>query len=391
LYDAPVDQRSLDLLRLTLTPGLGPILIRRLIERFSDPAEVLRASPPALTSIKGIGANGAARIAQGMRDSERLAIEETQHAAKLQAYITAIGSPEYPPLLAEIPDPPPILYIRGTLLPSDKDQFPVGIVGSRKCSAYGLEQATRFGGVLARAGLTIVSGGARGIDTAAHRGALQSGGRTIAVLGCGLAHCYPPENHKLFDQIAASGAVVSELPINATPQAENFPARNRIISGLSLGILVIEADEGSGALITARAAAEDHGREVMAVPGRVDSITSRGTLALIKMGGAALVTDPGDVIHALEAQARHQHTGTHAARYVQPTQAAELFEPASEPKSAPMPDLHRQILDALAEPLTLDQLCDATGLDPARLRTEITLLEIQKRVSRSGGRLQRSR
>jgi DNA processing protein len=386
-----VDSRTFDLLRLTLTPGLGPILISRLLNRFGSPAEVVRASPAALESIKGIGGPTAAKVAEGVRASEALAHQELETAAKLGVSLLAKDTPEYPALLAEIPDAPPILYVRGTLHATGPDQFSVALVGSRQCSAYGMEQAARFAGVLARAGLTIVSGGARGIDTAAHRGALQSGGRTIAVLGCGLAHCYPPENDKLFDQIAANGALISELPLNAAPQADNFPARNRIISGLSLGILVIEAGHRSGALITARVAAEEHGREVMALPGRVDSQTSRGTLELIKMGGAALVTDPGDVIHTLESQARHQHAGTHSVRFSKPQDDGlfESAEPTDPPKSA-LPEHHRQILEALIEPKTVDELCIATGLDPARLRVEITLLEVQKRVSRSGGRLQRS-
>jgi DNA processing protein len=391
-----VDPRTFDLLRLTLTPGLGPILIARLLDRFGSPSEVLRTSPADLESIKGIGRGSAAKIAQGLRASEALAAEEAEHAAKLGVEILTIDQPGYPSLLAEIPDAPPILYVKGSLQPAGPDQYSVGIVGSRQCSAYGLEQASRFGGVLARAGLTIISGGARGIDTAAHRGALQSGGRTIAVLGCGLAHCYPPENELLFQQIAANGAVISELPLNTAPSPDNFPARNRIISGLSLGVLVIEAGHRSGALITARLAAEEHGREVMALPGRVDSPYSRGTLELIKMGGAALVTDPGDVIHALESQARHQHAGTHAARYTPPSDDG-LFEnpdvPAPElpPPPPPLPEHHQLILNALVEPKTVEELCLETGLDPARLRMEITLLEVQKRIARAGTRLKRVR
>lgn len=394
-----MDQRTFDLLRLNLTPGLGPVLISRLLKRFGEPHEVLRANPSTLETVKGIGAGTAAKVVGAFSQTAALAEAELKLAEKLGAHVLAIGSPDYPPLLAEILDAPPILYVKGTLLPHGPDQFAVGIVGSRDCSAYGLEQSNRFGGVLARAGLTIVSGGARGIDTSAHRGALQHAGRTVAVLGCGLAHVYPPENDKLFEQIAANGAVISELPLNAAPQAENFPARNRIISGLSLGVLVIEAGLKSGALITARVAAEEHGREVMALPGRVDSQSSRGTLELIKMGGAHLVTDPGDVIHALESQARHQHAGTHAVRFGQPGAPEDLFtagaseqaETKPAPAPSPLPELHRTILGALDEPRTVEELCDATGLEPGRLRTEITMLEVQKRITRSGGRLQRAR
>ncbi len=382
------------LLRLTLTPGLGPVLISRLRERFGSAEQACRASAALLQTIQGIGQTKSVDFAKALAQSDALANAELALAEKLGVHLVAIGTDAYPPLLAEIPNAPPLLYVKGTLEPFGPDRYSVAIVGSRKCSAYGIEQAQRFGGVLARAGLTIVSGGARGIDTASHRGALNSGGRTIAVLGCGLAHCYPPENADLFNKIALSGAVVSELPLNAPPQQDNFPSRNRIISGLSLGVLVIEAGKPSGALITARQAAEEHGREVMALPGRVDSATSRGTLELIKMGGAALVTDPGDVIHTLEACAHHQHRGTHSVRFAPPSE--DLFSPSvPEPKPAApvsiISDTHRSIIEALEEPLTMDQLSAATGLEPGRLRTEVTLLEVQRRIAREGPRLRRAR
>lgn len=391
-----MDPAVFDILRLILTPGLGPILISRLLEKFGSGAAVLAASPSQLELVRGIAGGTSSKVAAAFPQSLDLAHKELELAAKLGVHLLARGQPGYPTLLAEVPDAPPILYIKGRLEADGPDQFAVGIVGSRECSAYGLEQAQRFGGVLARAGLTILSGGARGIDTAAHRGALNSGGRTVAVLGCGLAHCYPPENDKLFEQIAASGAVISELPLGVAPQADNFPARNRIISGLGLGVLVIEAGHRSGALITARVAVEEHGREVMALPGRVDSPSSRGTLDLIKKGGAHLVTDPGDVISLLESQARHKHQGTHASRFaVAPSDG--LFEAEVKPleptklSAPPVSEIHRAILDALADPLTLDELCESTGLDPARARVEVTLLEVQKRVSRSSGRLQRAK
>lgn len=387
----PIDTETFSVLRLTLTPGLGPVLIARLLERFGSASEACRTSAAMLQTIHGIGSGRSADLVRGLAASEALAQAELASADKMGVHIVARVTDEYPPLLAEIPDAPPLLYVKGKLDPQGPDRYSVAVVGSRECSAYGIEQAQRFGGILARAGLTIVSGGARGIDTASHRGALLSGGRTIAVLGCGLGHCYPPENAELFEKIASSGAVVSELPLNTAPHSDNFPSRNRIISGLSLGVLVIEAGHRSGALITARLAAEDHGREVMALPGRVDSSTCRGSLELIKKGGAALVTDPGDVINVLEGCAHHQHRGTHSARYAS---ATDLFtQPQAEPKPAsltPVSESHKAILEALEEPLTLDQLSVATGFEIGRLRTEITVLEVQRRVAREGPRLRRT-
>jgi DNA processing protein len=414
---------TLALLRLTLTPGLGPVLITRALETFGSPDAVLAASESALRRIKGVGDDRARTIAKGLADSAARADDELSLADSLNVSILAKGDPAYPPLLAQIPDAPPILYIRGALDPAALDRFPVAIVGSRACTHYGTEQTERFSAHMAAAGLTIVSGGARGIDTAAHRAALRVKGRTVAVLGCGLAECYPPDNRALFDQIAAgegaSGAVVSELPLRTPPNAENFPARNRIISGLSLGVLVVEAARRSGALITARLAAEEHGREVFALPSRVDSSAAEGSLDLLKSGGAALVTHPEDIIQALEAPARHVHHGTHAARYAaqsalddspvspgqvtqsQVAQASRLCEPSptptifDTPPAPPAPPAssltpaHQSILAALDKPQTLDQLAATLALDPAALRAQITMLEIRRRVTRRGSLIER--
>ncbi|MFM9995381.1 MAG: DNA-processing protein DprA [Phycisphaerales bacterium] len=410
-----VDDALRDLLRLTLTPGLGPILIGRLLAQFGSPDRVLAASAKQLEQVRGIGAGISAKAVQGIKESAGLVDDELALAAKLGVRFVPRGDPAYPPLLATITDAPPLLYVRGSLRPAEADRYPVAIVGSRRCSAYGVEQAERFAGVLAGAGLTIVSGGARGIDSAAHRGAMRVNGRTIAVLGCGLGECYPPENADLFERIAApraegepgGGALVSELPLRTMPESDNFPARNRLISGISLGIVVIEAGARSGALITARLAAEEHNREVMAVPGRIDSEASAGSLELIKQGGAALITDPGDVLHLLETPARHSFVGTHESRYADPTRpgtepevgSAVLFEGRStrthtgsrgETTGPPLSDVQRTILSVMDEPMTLDQLAQASGVEPARLRAELTLLEIQRRVARRGSRLERA-
>lgn len=397
LVEVTPDPGTIAMLRLTLTPGLGPALIRRLVEEFGGAERVFAASPARLETVRGIGPGKSGPISTGLRESAELADRELDLAAKLGVSLLAIGSAGYPSLLAEIPDAPPILYVRGTLAPAEADRYAVAIVGSRECTAYGIEQSRRFAGVLGRAGLTIVSGGARGIDTSAHRGTIDAQGRTVAVLGCGLAHAYPPENAELFETIvrAGHGAVVSELPLDTPPTARNFPARNRIISGLSLGVLVVEAGEKSGALITARLAVEEHGREVMVIPGRVDSRSAIGSLRLIKDGAAALVTEPGDVLALLESPARHHHGGTHEARYsLLSASADEPATPADSPKLFAEPALsvsQRAILDALAEALTLDELCHTTGIAPGAVRAELTVLEIQQRVRRVGARFERAR
>lgn len=402
------DQSTLDLLRLTLVPGLGPILINRCLKEMGSPEQVLRASPSTLSNIRGIGGDKARAIAASIPATADLAAKELDDAARLGVRIVSAFNPEYPDLLRQIPDPPPVLYIRGRIAPGAEDRYPVAIVGSRSCTQYGREQADRFAAFLAESGLTVVSGGARGIDTAAHRAAIRSKGRTLAVLGCGLANVYPPDNKELFDQIAANngeaGAVISELPLRTPPSSENFPARNRIISGLSLGVIVIEAGRRSGALITARVANEDHGREIFALPGRVDAPLSEGTLDLIKQGAAGLVTGPKDVIDALESRARHQFDGSHAAVSADPTREPSFdFARHEKPKrstvgpvipASPLPstltDSQRIIVEALAEPCSVDELIRATGMDAAKLMSDVTILEIRRCIVRSGTRFSRS-
>lgn len=396
------DQATFDLLRLTLVPGLGPVLINRCLKSFGSAEEVLRASATALANVRGIGPDKARTIANAAPATDRQAQNELDEAHRLNARVLAAFDRDYPDLLRQIPDPPPILYVRGKLSPHDADRYPVAIVGSRTCTQYGREQADRFAAFLAESGLTIVSGGARGIDTAAHRAAIRSKGRTLAVLGCGLSNVYPPDNADLFQQIAANdgehGAVISELPLRTPPSSENFPARNRIISGLSLGVIVIEAGRRSGALITARAANEDHGREIFALPGRVDAPLSEGTLDLIKQGAAGLVTCPKDVLDALESRARHQFDGSHAAITADPAREPGFLFAKSAPPADHAPvqlpttltDTQRAIITALAEPCTIDELIRATGIDAAKLMAETTLLEIKRFIVRDGPRLART-
>ncbi|MFT3684439.1 MAG: DNA-processing protein DprA [Phycisphaerales bacterium] len=388
----PPTSETLDLLALTLIPGLGPVLIGRAIAHLGGADQVLQATPGTLQTVPGIGPEKARSFFEARTKSRDAAQRAADRAAQLNASVIGLTDPTYPPHLRTISDPPPVLFVRGSIDPADGDRYPLAIVGSRECTQYGREQTARFASTLASAGITIVSGGARGIDTAAHTAAIRSNGRTIVVLGCGIGKTYPPENQPLFDQIVAEGkgAIISELPIDTPPSAENFPARNRIISGLSLGVLLIEAASGSGSLITARLAAEDHGREVFALPGRVDSPASHGANDLIKTGGAHLVTTPADVLNLLEQPARHTFNGTHAARYTPASAQAALFDPPAQTAApslniATLTDTQRSIYRALESPLSADDLLKATGLQPGALRSDLTLLELRRIITRTGG------
>jgi len=280
-------------LRLKGADNVGPVTFTKLVNRFGTVERVLGASAAELVKVEGIGYQKAEQIAASLGKFNVQA--ELELAGKLGVSIISSQDERYPPALKRIYDWPPVIYVKGDF--ARADNLAVAIVGSRRCSMYGREQAERFGHILASAGFTIVSGMATGIDTAAHRGALAAGGRTIAVQGCGLGNVFPSDNRKLSDLISQSGACVSELPLRYEPLAENFPPRNRIIAGLSLGVIVIEAASRSGALITAGSALEN-GREVMAVPGKIDSHLSRGSHRLLKQG-AKLVESIDDVMEAL--------------------------------------------------------------------------------------------
>lgn len=377
------------LLRLQLTPGVGPVLARRLLGLFDDPRALFDASHAQLRRVEGIGPGKARTIAAGLRESEDAARAERARCERAGVTLVHLRDPSYPALLAEVPDAPLVLSVRGTLS-EENTTHTVAIVGSRRCTAYGTEQAERFSTMLAQAGITVVSGGARGIDSAAHRAAARIERPTIVVLGCGIGRCYPPENAELFDRIVATGgAVISELPFDTNPAPENFPARNRIISGLSLGVILIEAPVGSGALITARHAVDEHGREVMAVPGRVDSKASQGCHALVRKSEAALVTCPADVIEQLESQARHVHDGTHAARFGAVDDGALFCERAASPVVGSLTDAQRRILDALADPGSLEALEVRTGLAPEKILAEVTALEVRRLIRRHGAEFRR--
>jgi DNA processing protein len=308
-------------LKLKGADGVGSVIFRRLLEHFNSIDLVLGASVSELNKVEGVGSVTAERIAASRNKIN--ADAEIEQAAKLGVWLVHFQDKRYPALLKQIYDPPPVLYVKGTL--AETDNLSIGIVGSRRCSLYGSEQASRFAHILASAGFTICSGMARGIDTAAHQGAIAAGGRTIAIQGCGLVNIFPPENKKLFEAIAESGACVSELPLNYEPLSENFPPRNRIIAGLSLGTIVIEAGANSGALITAGASLE-YNREVMAVPGKIDSPLSRGSNRLLKEG-ATLIESVEDVMEAIGhiGSCLNEHVKS-TARTVQEKVETPLFD-----------------------------------------------------------------
>ncbi len=341
-------------LRLIRAESVGPVTFARLIKRFGSPDKALGTSVSELARVESIGLRTAERIASTCDRFDVTA--ELQLAEKLGIWLVHVEDARYPVVLRRIYDPPPVLYVKGTL--TREDNLAISVVGSRRCSLYGREQASRLAHFLAAAGFTICSGMARGIDTAAHQGALSAGGRTIAVQGCGLAGVFPPENKKLFELIAESGACISELPLTYEPLAENFPPRNRIIAGLSLGTVVIEAGLRSGALITAKAAL-DYNREVMAVPGKIDSPLSRGTHQLIK-DGARLIESVGDVMEALGYVG--EQLQEHVSRAVKEA-VEEVERPLSEARNMRLNPDEKRIYDCLSKkPVHIDEVAARTRL-----------------------------
>lgn len=285
---------------LKSVPLVGNVTFRRLLEHFDTPERAMLASAEELSRVKGVSAAVVASIKS--HDYRNFAEQECGSVERNGCRVVTFLAEEYPKVLLEIPDFPPYLYVKGDL----KGVEPaIAIVGSRRASSYGLMNTARLAGELADHGVTVVSGMARGVDTAAHRGALNKEGRSVGVLGCGIDVIYPPENRRLFDEMASSGALISEFPMGTIPLAENFPRRNRIISGISRGVLVVEAAERSGSLITAQCALEQ-GREVFAIPGNINYQSSRGTNRLIKQG-AKLVECVEDILDELPQ--RREKTG----------------------------------------------------------------------------------
>ena len=348
---------------LNMIPQMGPVRLRRLLERFGSAENILLARTDQLSAVDGVGRTLADNITRWKEFADPAA--ELKKAADLGAHVITAQDDEYPSALREIHDPPIVLYVRGQL--TDRDRHTVAVVGSRKCSHYATECAKKLSFQMAYAGLTVVSGLARGIDTAAHRGALAAKGRTIAVIGAGLGELYPPENAELADRIIASGAVISEFPVDTKPDRQTFPIRNRIVTGMSFGVLVVEAGANSGALISANMAAEQ-GRTLYAVPGRIDSPAALGSNRLIQQG-AKLVIGVDDILDDLPL----------------------VFKSTPDlPAAAPVADLtpdQQKILDALGtEETALDSVIATSGLTAAAVSSTLLALEIRRLVKQLPGK-----
>jgi len=353
-------------LALSLIPQVGAATFHRLVEGLGSATAVLAAPVELLERVPGVSRDSARAIAAF---SWQEALERERRVIETRGFtLLRLGEEGYPEPLAAIHAAPPILYLRGTLQPQDR--VAVGIVGSRKGTSYGVAMAEQISGELARRGITIVSGMARGIDAAAHRGALDAGGRTIAVLGCGLGVTYPPEHGELSDQIAANGALVSEFPVFAPPKPDHFPRRNRIISGLALGVVVVEAGIESGALITANYALEQ-GREVFAVPGQATARSSRGCHQLIK-AGAKLTEGWEDIWEEIEPQVGPPlWVGVRAAAAVPPLDQDEIL-----------------IVDALeAGPLQIDDLISRTGVTAGQMASLLLSLMLKGVIEELPGKV----
>ena len=366
---SPDDPGLADWLALWRAPGIGPRAFSLLNAHFDDARAARRASAQALQYL-GLSTRQVNAIQATSPDDARADLDwlaEAQHA------LLTLGHPDYPPLLAELPDAPPFLFIAGE--PRLLLTRQLAIVGSRHPTPTGAEHAREFAQHLASAGLTITSGLALGVDAAAHQGALAAPGLTIAVAATGLDRVYPARNRALAHEIAEQGALVSEFPIGSGPRAEHFPRRNRIISGLSLGTLVVEAALKSGSLITARLAAEQ-GREVFAIPGSIHNPLARGCHRLIREG-AKLVETAQDILEEL---------GLPVA-----PEAARPSSPAAPETTAPLDPDYRHLLDNLGyDPTPVDTLVERTGLTAEAVSSMLLLLELRNEVaSLDGGRYQR--
>jgi DNA processing protein len=352
--------------------GIGNLLFYRLVNHFGSPEKVLAASVSSLRHVPGISSTMAASIA-GHHSTDQVFRQIEQCRAKGFHIITQ-QDPHYPALLLHIPDPPPVLYCYGTLR---NDTCHIAVVGSRKATGYGKTCAKRLCRELASEGVSVVSGMANGIDTAAHIGAIEGRGNTIAVLGSGLGCIYPASNRKLFHRIAENGAVISEFALDTKPKPHHFPQRNRIISGMALGTVVVEAARRSGSLITARLSAEQ-GREVFAVPGSIHSDTARGTHDLIKQG-AKLVENAQDII---------EEVGPHIALNEVPSKnVTERTHTTSTTTTLPLTELEEQLLATIGPyPVHIDELARRCDREMGTLTATLCQLELKGIINQEPGK-----
>jgi len=340
-------------------PGIGPVRLRALLDHFGDVRQAWDASTATLHAL-GFDRRTIESFVTQRRKLDLAA--ELDRVVQQGVVVLTWDSPDYPSLLMNIPDPPPVLYVKGELLPHD--EWALAVVGTRRATVYGREATRTLVSGLAPVGITIVSGLARGIDTHAHQIALDAGGRTVAVLGSGVDIIYPAQNRKLAQRIVDNGALVSEYPLGTKPEGGNFPRRNRIISGLSLGVLVIEGSERSGAIITADYAAEQ-GREIFAVPGNILNRNSDGPNRLIQQG-AKLVTTVGDVLEELNLTMVAEQV---EAREIIPDNEAEAV-----------------LLNHLSsDPVHVDELGRVAGLPINEVASTLTLMELKGKVRQVGG------
>jgi DNA processing protein len=358
--------------------GVGNVGFKALLEAFGTPQKVFEAPLSMIKAVPGIGDKTAPQI-KSFKDWKKVE-KELEFADRTCVSIVTSQDPLYPSQLLSTYDYPAFLYVKGHL---KEDDVNVAVVGSRTASTYGKFTTERLCRELVLRGITVISGLARGIDSAAHRGALSGKGRTIAVLGCGLDVVYPPENEKLFTEISLQGALISEFPFGTPPNAPNFPARNRIISGISLGVVVVEASEKSGSLITARIALEQ-GREVFAVPGSIDSSGSRGTNKLIKQG-AKLIENVEDILEEILPQV------TRAPKLVKPDQRQK--QPDDQQKiltSSPdlvLKETEKTVWQVLSQkPVHIDQIITSTGLTAHEVLVILLNLELQGLIEQKPGK-----
>jgi DNA processing protein len=354
---------------LNLIEHVGPVRVRQLLEHFGEAQAILRASRQQLLHVRGIGEETAEAISQWEKTVDLAG--ELKRIADFGCHILTQGDPDYPELLRQIYDPPIVLYVKGRLTAQDKNA--VAMVGSRMTTHYGIEVARKLAYQLAYVGVTVVSGGARGIDTAAHQGTLSAKGRTVVVLGTGINIVFPPENAELFERIAANGAVITQYPFNRKADKQSFAIRNRIVAGMTLGTVVVEANLTSGALITANFATE-YGRQVFAVPGRIDSPRSKGCHELIKKG-AKLCEGAEDILSEFEY----------------------LFPPSNRPaahnETGVLPALslsenERKVYDALSnEESTIDEVIRRSGLPSSAVSVALLSLEMKRVVKQLPGKL----